>query len=292
MAADLGVQKTSQISASLEGVVAPADAGRTAPTAAWADADAGGRRPRRARRGLRVAYVIADAIAPLPPVSAPRWFLALVARDRAVRLARRLHGLQPLRQRQPADLGLELRRGARPLPRDARRLARLPDPLAGRRRTSSAGGSTRRSRRCSSSPPRSSLVPVVARLDPQLGLPARDEAAAHADRRQRRRGAPRLPQAQGASRVRPRGRRLPRRRRASSRCPGRCSARPTDVARVVDEYEIDRVLLASSVGEPRGDARPRAHRAPARRAGLDRAALLRDLHLARDRSTTSRACRS
>ena len=70
--------------------------------------------------------------------------------DGAVRLARGLHGLPPLRQRQPADLRLELRRGARPLPRDARRVARLPAPLAGSRRTSSTGGCTRRSRRRSS----------------------------------------------------------------------------------------------------------------------------------------------
>ena len=55
-----------------------------------------------------------------------------------------------------------------------------------------------------------------------------------------------------------------------------------------DRPHPDRVLGR----QPRGDARPRPHRAPPRRAGLDRAALLRDLHLATPRSTTSRACRS
>ena len=79
MAADVGVQKTSQISANLEGVVAPQT--RVAR-----------HRLRRGRTRLlaigdlvslvvayALAYVVADSIAPLPPVSADRWFLALVA---------------------------------------------------------------------------------------------------------------------------------------------------------------------------------------------------------------------
>ena len=147
--------------------------------------------------------------------------------DRSDRLGRHVHGVSPVRERQPEDLGLELRRGPRPLPRNARRLARLPDRLSGRPRLlrlvdlrAGRGGAVplRCAGRCADRP----------RLDPELGLPTVHEAAANADRRQRRRGAPGLPQAEDASRVRSGGRGVPRRRLgaaaagAGARKPERC----------------------------------------------------------------------
>jgi exopolysaccharide biosynthesis polyprenyl glycosylphosphotransferase len=78
MAADVGVPETSHLSATLDGVLAPQ--ARVAP-----------HRLRRGRTRLLaigdlvslvvaygLAYVVADMIAPLPPVSADGWFLALV----------------------------------------------------------------------------------------------------------------------------------------------------------------------------------------------------------------------
>ena len=163
-----------------------------------------------------VSYLIADRIAPLPPVSGSSVVPRSRRRDGAVRLVDGLHGQQPLRQRQPQDLGLELRRDARPLPRDARRLARLPAPLAGCRPLLRlvgvhAGRGLHLPRR------RAPADSGRARVDPELDLPARDAAAPDADRRQRRRGAPRLPQDQGAPGVRARDRRLPQRRGRAGR---------------------------------------------------------------------------
>ena len=108
-----------------------ADAGRTAPTAA-------GPYPLLAIGDLvslvvayALAYVVADPIAPLPPVAADRWFLVLVAVTAPVVWLGDLHRLQPLRQRQPSDQRLELRRGPRSLPRHARRVTGLPARVAG-----------------------------------------------------------------------------------------------------------------------------------------------------------------
>ena len=65
---------------------------------------------------------------------------------------------------------------------------------------------------------------------------------------ERPRGPARPPQAPGASRVRPRGRRLPRRHGDDEqRAPGPVLGSREDIAPIVDELEIDRVLLASSV---------------------------------------------
>ena len=107
----------------------------------------------------------------------------------------------------------------------------------------------------------------------------------------RRRGAARLPQDHRAPGVRPRDRRLPQRRGRGGRRPagagdrlGRRSRRDRRLVRGrPDPYRI-------VGGKPRRDARPSPHRPPARRARLDRAALLRDLHVATRRWTTSRAC--
>ena len=144
--------------------------------------------------------------------------------DGAVRLAGGLHREQPLRQRQPQDLGLELRRDARSLPRDARRLARLSAPLAGGRLLLRlvgvhAGRGVHLPRR------RARADPGRSRLDPQLGVPARDAAAADADRRHRRRGAARLPEDQGSPGVRARDRRLPQRRGRAGRGTARAGDR-------------------------------------------------------------------
>ncbi len=80
-----------------------------------------------------VSYVIADRIAPLPPVSADAWFLALVAVTApfvwlTVFTAYNLYDNDSLKISVSSFDEV-----ARPLPRDARRLARLPDPLTGRR---------------------------------------------------------------------------------------------------------------------------------------------------------------
>ena len=108
--------------------------GGTAAAASWAHLDARRRRLvalvvayaallRRRGEHRAAAARVGGAVVP----GAPR-------RDRSARLGRHLHRLSPVRERQPEDLGLELRRGPRPLPRDPRRLARLPDRLPGRAR--------------------------------------------------------------------------------------------------------------------------------------------------------------
>ena len=108
---------------------------------------------------LVVAYVItfADLGADRP---APRRVGAgMVPRRRHVAAVPiwlgHLHGVSPLRQRQPADLDRKLRRGAGSVSRDARRFAGVPDPLAGCEPPGWAGGSTARSRSSSSSRRRS-----------------------------------------------------------------------------------------------------------------------------------------
>ena len=92
------------------------------------------------------------------------------------------------------------------------------------------------------------LVPVARGIGPQLDLPPRDGAPAHADRRRRRRGAARSPEAQ---------RRIPSTASTSSDSsrpttedvPGPMLGASGDIARIVDEHEIDRVLLASSIAD-------------------------------------------
>ena len=183
-------------------------------------------------------------------MSGSAWFLAARRRDGAVRLVDSLHGEQALRQRQPPDLGLELRRDARPLPRDARRIARLSPRSHRASTTSSAGGSTRRSRPFIFLGVALVLDPGRPRVDPQLGLPARDAAASDADRRQRRRGT-----ASSTARSR-RTRSTGSRSSASSAPRASDDERPAragdrvaaEVAAIVDSYEIDRILIASSVG--------------------------------------------
>ena len=199
--------------------------------------------------------------------------------DRAVRLARGLHRLQPLRQRQPADHRLQLRRGARPVPRDARRVALLPAPVTGPgvlpRLVGVHGrrGGALHGRRAGARARR-------ARLDPQLDPSSADDAAADADRRELRRGEARPPEDRGASRVRARRDRIPRR--------GRTGAAARAGARVADRHRAhrrrvrrrpcpDRVLRR----KPRGDPRPPPDGPALGRARLDRPPVLRDLHVAR-----------
>ena len=195
-----------------------------------------------------VSYLIADRIAPLPPVSGAAWFLALVGLTApfvwlAVFTANNLYDNDSLRISvssfdEVRDLFHAMLVGS---------LGYLL--LSQGVDSSSAGGSTHRPRRCIFLAVALVLGPGRARHDPELGLPAADAAAAHPDRRHRRRGAARLPQDHGAPGVRPRGRRLPRRRGdATRRCRSRCSDRPADVAASSTSYEIDRVLIASSVG--------------------------------------------
>ena len=81
------------------------------------------------------------------------------------------------------------------------------------------------------------------------GSSPRDEAAADADRR-RAADEARLVHRKlaGTPRVRPRRGRIPRRRERRRRIrASRCSGRADDIASIVDEFDIDRVLLASSV---------------------------------------------
>ena len=57
---------------------------------------------------------------------------------------------------------------------------------------------------------------------------------------------------------------------------------PDDIAQLVDELEVDRVLLASSITDHERMLALAPQRSAPGRAGLDRAAVLRDLHVARD----------
>ena len=80
-----------------------------------------------------VSYLIADRIAPLPPVSGSAWFLALVAVTApfvwlTVFTANKLYDNDSLKISVSSFDEI-----ARPLPRDARRLARLSAPVAGGR---------------------------------------------------------------------------------------------------------------------------------------------------------------
>ncbi len=180
-----------------------------------ANTHVGDRRSRRShirlRRGVRGRRCDRSALARLGGALVP----GARRGDGADRVARGLHGVRPLRERHPADLGVQLRRGARPLPRDARRLARLSDPLPGSRlllRLVGVHGGRVLPLHGSCARPGSS----PAWIDPELGLPARDDSSPDADRGQRRRCAARLPEDRRAPRVRSRGRRLPRRRLAGS----------------------------------------------------------------------------
>ncbi len=224
-----------------------------------------------------IAYLVSAKIGSLPPVSAPGWFLVAVAATAplvwvAVFTAYHLYENDHLQ-----DLGLELRRAGGPLSRDARGLARLSDPVAGSQLLLRLVDLHRG--RGGALPFRGTRArPDRARVDSQLDHPARDEAAADARRGQRPRGASRPAQDRSASRVRARARRLPRRRRPRD---ADADSRPTrpgcgDRRPVRHRPRPARVVRR----QPRGDARPGPGRAAARRPGLDRAALLRDLHLA------------
>ena len=158
------------------------------------------------------SYLIADRIAPLPPVSGDAWFLGCRRGDGAVRLARRLH------RATTSTTTTASRSRSRASTRCATSSTRCSSgrsAISSSRRastTSSAGGSTPRPRRFIFLAVALVLIPVARGSIRSWVVPAGDDAAADADRRHRQRGAARLPQDHGAPRVRPRGRRLPQRR--------------------------------------------------------------------------------
>ena len=159
--------------------------GRLGRGRTWILATGDPRRPhRRLRAHLRRRRPPRPAAAGLGADVVPR----AARRHGRTGLARDLHGLRALRGRRPADLGLELRRGAEHLPRDARRVARVPDPLAGRPlslRLVGVHGRRGGALHQRLARPRAG----AARLDPLVGLPAGHGAPPHADRGRRRRGS-------------------------------------------------------------------------------------------------------
>ena len=236
-----------------------------------------------------LTYVAADMLGPLPPVSAPSWFLTFLVIT-AVPIWLAIFTGYGLYEADALQISVSSFDEVREhLPRDARRVARVPDPLAGRPlslRLVGVHGRRGGALHQRLARPR----PGAARLDPLVGLPAGHGAAPHADRRRRRRGPAGLPQARRASRVRPRGRRVPgvrrgrRSRPRARRVRGRRAARRRARDRPRDHRDVDR--------RPRADARPAPHACggPTSRSPSSRATSRSSPR--RRPSTTSRACRS
>ena len=190
-----------------------------------------------------LTYVAADMLGPLPPVSAPSWFLTLLVLS-AVPIWLAIftgYGLYD------ADaLQISVRASTRCAASSTRCSPGRSRtyPLAGRPLSlrlvglHGRGGGAVHQRLAR---PRAG----AARLDPLVGLPARHGAPPDADRGRRRGSAARPSQARRASRVRPRGRRVPRGRGGD--VPGPVLGASGDVARLVDELEIDRVIIAFSL---------------------------------------------
>ena len=204
-----------------------------------------------------------------------RQLLVRPAADLRRDLDRRVRRLPALREPDARDRAGEHRRGRPSVQRAARRLAAAARRRPGAQADHGLGGL--QPGRGAVLPERGDRArPVAARRRAHLDPARRHPAAPRADRRRRIGRPARRAQDRGAPGVRPRARRLRRRRRPHrARAyggPHRPGRRPRDR---LGAARVERQLV-------RGDARSRPRRAPPRRPPVDRPELLRAVRLERD----------